>query len=213
MASLACALRFLLGAFACLAVAVAGSAAFVVRQGTQFVLEGSPFLFSGFNSYWMMHVAAEPAERAKVTEVLREAAAGGLTVCRTWAFSDGGDQPLQVSQGKYDERVFQGLDFVIWEAQTRGVRLILSLVNNVKDFGGSAQNVQWARNAGVAVNGEDDFYTNPVVKGYYKNHIQSVDTNQQHHQRSLQRRPNDHGMGTNQRASLSSRLVLENCAC
>ena len=66
----------------------------------------------------------------------------------------------------------QGLDFVIWEAQTRGVRLILSLVNNVKDFGGRAQNVQWARNAGVAVNGEDDFYTNPVVKGYYKNHIQ-----------------------------------------
>lgn len=66
----------------------------------------------------------------------------------------------------------QGLDFVIWEAQKRGVRLILSLVNNVKDFGGRAQNVQWARDAGVAVNGEDDFYTNPVVKGYYKNHIQ-----------------------------------------
>ncbi|CAL9096840.1 unnamed protein product, partial [Musa acuminata var. zebrina] len=42
----------------------------------------------------------------------------------------------------------------------------------VKDFGGRAQNVQWARDAGVAVNGEDDFYTNPVVKGYYKNHIQ-----------------------------------------
>lgn len=31
---------------------------------------------------------------------------------------------------------------------------------------------KWARDAGVAVNGEDDFYTNPVVKGYYKNHIQ-----------------------------------------
>ncbi|THU51317.1 hypothetical protein C4D60_Mb06t29750 [Musa balbisiana] len=33
---------------------------------------------------------------------------------------------------------------------------------------------KWARDAGVAVNGEDDFYTNPVVKGYYKNHIQRL---------------------------------------
>ncbi|CAL9122542.1 unnamed protein product, partial [Musa textilis] len=145
-------------------------------------------------------------------EVLREAVAAGLTVCRTWAFSDGGDQPLQVSQGKYDERVFQGLHFVIWEAQKRSVRLILSFVNNFQDFGGRARYVQWARDAGVAVNGEDDFCTNLVVKGYYKNHILSVDTNQQHDQRSLQRRPNDHGMGTNQRDSLSSRLLRENCA-
>lgn len=65
----------------------------------------------------------------------------------------------------------QGLDFVISEAQKYGIRLILSLVNNFKDFGGRAQYVQWAQNAGAAVNGEDDFYTNEVVKGYYKNHV------------------------------------------
>nr|CAD1836936.1 unnamed protein product [Ananas comosus var. bracteatus] len=147
---------------------------FVGVQGTEFVLNGQPFLFNGFNSYWMMHVAAEPAERGKVTEVLREAAANGLTVCRTWAFSDGGDHALQVSPGMYNEFVFQGLDFVISEAQKYGIRLILSLVNNFKDFGGRAQYVQWAQNAGAAVNGEDDFYTNEVVKGYYKNHVKTV---------------------------------------
>lgn len=83
---------------------------FVGVQGTEFVLNDQPFLFNGFNSYWMMHVAAEPAERGKVTEVLREAAANGLTVCRTWAFSDGGDRALQVSPGVYNELVFQVID-------------------------------------------------------------------------------------------------------
>lgn len=71
------------------------------------MLDGSPFLFNGFNSYWMMHVAVEPSERYKISTVFREAAAAGLTVCRTWAFSDGGDQALQISPGVYDERVFQ----------------------------------------------------------------------------------------------------------
>ncbi|KAJ3671594.1 hypothetical protein LUZ60_007673 [Juncus effusus] len=122
----------------------------------------------------MMHVAAEPSERNKVTEVFSEAAANGLTVCRTWAFSDGGDRALQLSPGVYDERVFQGLDFVVSEAQKYNIRLILSFVNNFNDFGGRTQYVNWARNAGVAVNNEDDFYTNPVVKGYYKNHIKSI---------------------------------------
>ncbi|CAL9086362.1 unnamed protein product [Musa acuminata var. zebrina] len=174
MAKLCAVLCLLLGALAFLAIAAPGSSSFVERQGTQFVLDGSPYLFNGFNSYWMMTVASQPAERAKVSQVLGEAAASGLTVCRTWAFSDGGDGALQISPGVYDERVFQGLDFVISEAQSHGVRLILSLVNNYKDFGGRAQYVQWASNAGSAVGGEDDFYTNPVVKGYYKNHVQRV---------------------------------------
>ena len=65
----------------------------------------------------------------------------------------------------------QALDFVISKARRHGIRLILSFVNNYKDFGGRPQYVEWARNAEVNVNGEDDFYTNPTVKKYYKNHV------------------------------------------
>lgn len=78
---------------------------FVTTRGPHFVLNGSPFLFNGFNSYWMMHVASDPSERYKVSEVFREASAAGLTVCRTWAFSDGGYRPLQISPGTYVFRV------------------------------------------------------------------------------------------------------------
>ncbi|PHU30105.1 Mannan endo-1,4-beta-mannosidase 5 [Capsicum chinense] len=149
---------------------------FVRVHGAHFELNNSPFLFNGFNSYWLMHAAAEPSERYKVTEVLREASSAGLSVCRTWAFSDGGDRALQISPGVYDERVFQGLDFAISEAKKYGVRLILSFVNNYNDFGGKAQYAQWARSAGAQINGEDDFYTNYIIKDYYKNHIMKVVT-------------------------------------
>lgn len=88
-------------------VVVPREAAFVRTRGSHFLLHGSPFLFNGFNSYWMMHVAANPGDRHKVSEVFRDASAAGLTVCRTWAFGDGGDGALQISPGAYDERVFQ----------------------------------------------------------------------------------------------------------
>ncbi|XP_019261198.1 PREDICTED: mannan endo-1,4-beta-mannosidase 1 [Nicotiana attenuata] len=149
---------------------------FIAVNSAHFELNGSPFLFNGFNSYWLMHVAAEPSERYKVTEVLKDASAAGLSVCRTWAFSDGGDRALQISPGVYDERVFEGLDFVISEAKKYDVRLILSFVNNWNDFGGKAQYVQWARNAGAQINGDDDFYTHPILKDYYKNHIKKIVT-------------------------------------
>ncbi|KVH51278.1 Glycoside hydrolase, catalytic domain-containing protein [Cynara cardunculus var. scolymus] len=68
---------------------------------------------------------------------------------------------LQISPGAYDERVFQGLDFVVAEARKL-------------DFGGRPQYVEWARSSGVQISSNDDFYTNPIVKGYYKNHIQVI---------------------------------------
>nr|GMD19440.1 mannan endo-1,4-beta-mannosidase 5 [Ipomoea batatas]GME03639.1 mannan endo-1,4-beta-mannosidase 5 [Ipomoea batatas]GME12623.1 mannan endo-1,4-beta-mannosidase 5 [Ipomoea batatas] len=149
----------------------------VTRNGARFELNGSPFLFNGFNSYWLMVVASEPNERHKVTEVLRDASAAGLSVCRTLAFSDGERyNGLQIFPGVYDERVFKGLDFVLSEARKYGIHLILSLVNNWVDFGGKTQYVAWARNAGAPVYNDDEFFNNPVPKSYYKNHIQKVIT-------------------------------------
>ena len=52
-------------------------------------------------------MAADPSQRSKVSDVFSQAAAAWLSVCRTWAFNDGGSQALQISPGVYDERVFQ----------------------------------------------------------------------------------------------------------
>lgn len=150
---------------------------FVETRGKKFVLDGRPLYVNGFNSYWLMVVATDPNDREKVTSAFEEAAARGLTVARSWAFNDGNTyRALQTSPGIYDEQVFKGLDFVVAHAKNYGIRLILSFVNNYKDYGGRAQYVQWGRNAGQKVNSDDDFYTNPTVKGYYKNHVKTVIT-------------------------------------
>lgn len=80
---------------------------FVTIHDNLFSINGRAFLFNGFNSYWMMVVGADPSQRYKISTVFGEAAAVGLTVCRTWAFNDGGDHALQISPGVYDEQVFQ----------------------------------------------------------------------------------------------------------
>lgn len=63
------------------------------------------------------------------------------------------------------------MDYAIHEAGKNGIKLILSLVNNYNDFGGKNQYVNWAKSQGQSLTSDDDFYTNSVVKGYFKNHI------------------------------------------
>ncbi|XP_057973788.1 mannan endo-1,4-beta-mannosidase 5-like [Malania oleifera] len=149
-------------------------AEFVKCNNTHFMVGGSRFFFNGFNSYWLMDVASDPSQRSKVSNVFGDAAAAGLTVCRTWAFSDGGTRPLQKSPGAYNENFFRALDFVVSEAGKYNIRLILSLVNNWKDYGGKPQYVQWARNNKVQVKSDDDFFTNTVIQFYYKNHVKKI---------------------------------------
>ncbi|CAL0314538.1 unnamed protein product [Lupinus luteus] len=149
---------------------------FVETRNTQFVFNGSSFVFNGFNAYWMMMVAAsDKSQMSKISNVFAQASAAGLNVCRIWAFSDGSDHlALQTSPGVYNENVFQALDFVVSEAGKYNAKLIMTLINNFKDFGGRLQYVQWARNASVQIKSDDDFYTNADIKGYYKNHVKKV---------------------------------------
>lgn len=67
---------------------------------------------------------------------------------------------------------FQGLDYVIVEARKHRIRLILSLVNNLNAFGGKAQYVRWAQEAGINVSSStDSFFSDPVIKDYYKAYV------------------------------------------
>ncbi|KAG0619702.1 hypothetical protein M758_4G158400 [Ceratodon purpureus] len=147
---------------------------FVMRLGSMLMLDGYPFYANGWNSYWLMVAGSEESTRPRVDEILRDGAALGLTVCRTWAFNDGSYQALQMSPGSYDEQVFQALDYVIYQAEQNGVRLLLTLVNNWEDYGGKAQYVTWAKAEGENVEDADDFFTNSKCREYYKNHVKAV---------------------------------------
>ena len=65
----------------------------------------------------------------------------------------------------------KGLDFAIAEARRNGIKIILSFANNYVSFGGKKQYVDWARSQGRPVSSEDDFFTDSLVKDFYKNHI------------------------------------------
>lgn len=152
----------------------------VERRGAHLVTataagEEIPFIIHGFNTYWLMSFAADDATRPRVTAAIAEAAAAGLNVCRTWAFADGGYRALQTAPFCYDEEVFQALDFVVSEARRHKMRLILSLCNNWEDYGGKAQYVRWGNEAaGLDLTSDDEFFSDPTIKSYYKAFVEAV---------------------------------------
>lgn len=85
----------------------AASASFARTSGTRFVMNGRPFYTNGFNAYWLMYIASDPAERGKVSSAFQQASIYGMNLARTWAFSDGGYRPLQISPGVYNEDMFK----------------------------------------------------------------------------------------------------------
>jgi endo-1,4-beta-mannosidase len=48
------------------------------------------------------------------------------------------------------------------------MRLIFALCNNWGDYGGKAQYVSWGKEAGVDLNSDEDFFSDPTLKSYYK---------------------------------------------
>ncbi|KAF5197253.1 Mannan endo-1,4-beta-mannosidase [Thalictrum thalictroides] len=146
----------------------------VEKKGNQFMIKNQPFYVNGFNTYWLMVFAVDQSTRGKVTEVFKQAATVGLTVCRTWAFNDGGWRALQKSPSVYDEDVFKALDFVVSEAKKYKIRLILSLTNNWEAYGGKAQYVKWGKAAGLNLTSDDDFFSHPTLKSYYKDNVKTI---------------------------------------
>ena len=88
---------------------------FVATNATHFVVvsdkddNNSVLYVNGWNSYWLMEKSIwGSSSRSKVSKMLKMGAKMGLTVCRTWAFSDGNvPNALQTSPGVFNERVFR----------------------------------------------------------------------------------------------------------
>ncbi|KAH7863126.1 hypothetical protein Vadar_013601 [Vaccinium darrowii] len=80
---------------------------FIETSGTHFVKNGRRLYLNGFNAYWLMYMASDPATKVKVTNTFQQASEEGMNIGRTWAFSDGGYRPLQSSPGTYNLDMFQ----------------------------------------------------------------------------------------------------------
>jgi len=142
--------------------------AFVGREGTEFVVDGEPFRFSGANNYFLTETYE--AADGVVDEIVPDARELGLDVLRTWAFGAGEPGKLQPEPRTYSEREFRRLDRVVARAGREGVRLVLPLVGGWDNNGGMDQYVEWSSTAEK----HNDFYTDPECRALYKDYVEYV---------------------------------------
>ena len=147
---------------------------FIYTSGMNLMLHGKSFRYVGTNTYYLMVYSVSPTTRKHVDEVFDSAGKMGLKVMRTWAFNDGKRQwnALQTAPGEYKEDAFVGLDRVIAKAKERNIYLILTLVNNMNDYGGAKQYVDWSPTA--LMKEHNEFFTDANVRQYYKDHIKAI---------------------------------------
>lgn len=149
---------------------------FVRRNGTHLVVDdGKMFYVNGWNSYWLMDQAVDEYSRPRVRAMFQTGSKMGMTVCRAWAFNDGDYNALQISPGRFDERVFRALDYVIAEARRHEIRLLFSLVNNLEAYGGKTQYVKWAWEEGIGLSSSNDsFFYDPSIRQYFKDYVKVI---------------------------------------
>lgn len=149
-----------------------------------FELGGRPFCFQGANNYYLHYLS-----RSATLDVLSAAQSLGLSVLRTWAFLDRGSLDGSVrnvhGEGSQNGVHFQAwdperkrpvyndgpdglerLDFVLHEARERGLKLILALTNNWRDFGGMDQYLVY-----FGLEKHHEFFTDARVKSAYKDWV------------------------------------------
>jgi mannan endo-1,4-beta-mannosidase len=162
-----------------------GTGGFVQRIGTGLWLNGRPFKIAGSNNYYL-----EYKSNLMVDDVLNDARNAEFNVIRHWGFLDIGDpvtgegsihgpadgvyfQYWDKAAGKpaYNDGPtgLQKLDYVIWKAGQLGLKVVIPLTNNWGDFGGMDQYVRWRGGSF-----HDDFYTDAVIRGWYKDWISHV---------------------------------------
>jgi len=161
-----------------LAATAARAEDFVTREGNHFIADDRPFYYAGANNFYLGYFHQDESYRPMIDEVMGEARAMGLSVMRTWAFNDGGANSdgypeswaLQTSPGVYNEAAFVGLDYVLYKAQSLGMRVSLSLVNNWDAYGG----MNWYNAHSPTATWHDEFYTDPTTRQWYKDHVTTV---------------------------------------
>jgi mannan endo-1,4-beta-mannosidase len=149
-----------------------------------FIADGKPFCFAGTNNYYLNFKS-----KVMVDDVLEQSRAMGLEVVRTWGFIDrgslDGSVPSVDGEGHKDHVYFQywdsranapaynegpdglvRLDYALAKARAEGLRLLLVLTNNWKDFGGMNQYLEWFDLAH-----HHQFYTDPRARQAYKDWV------------------------------------------
>lgn len=147
---------------------------FIHISDNQFMEGDSEFHFFGFNAYYLLYETAY-GKSYVADDVFDAANEMGAKVIRTWAFyeADGllNSAVIRPSPFEYNENALRALDYVIFKAKEKNLRLILSILNNNPHYGGITQYLLWGQKYLNRVFIKNDFYTNDTLKSWYKSNM------------------------------------------
>lgn len=115
------------------------------------------YYLTGLNYWACMNLAADESQGGNYSRLITELdqmTAKGVNHLRIMASSEGAttqqpfrmNPPLMDAPGKYNEKIFKGLDVCLNEMSKRGMRATMTLGNEWQWSGGFAQFVSWANN-------------------------------------------------------------------
>ena len=122
----------------------------ITVKGTEFYKGDKPYRYIGTN-YWYGSLlgAKEGGNRERLAEELDIMKANGIDNLRIMVGAESGQQDytvtpaLQPEQGKYDDNLLDGLDYLLNEMRKRDMHAVLYLTNNWEWSGGMAQYLEW----------------------------------------------------------------------
>ena len=166
---------------------------FVKVEGTRFTLDGKPYRFAGANFWYGAYLGAADGigDRARLRDELDQLKAAGIDNLRVLAMSEASGfkravrPAMMTAPGQYDERLLQGLDYLLVEMGKRDMKAVLYLNNFWQWSGGMSQYVAWA--TGEPLSDPDDsgdwngfmqhsarFYALPKAQAVYRDAIRTV---------------------------------------
>ena len=144
-------------------------------------LQKTDFKIAGWNQWEVVEAAAGAPSLSGasippgltgpqlVRVLLRRGAALGFNTMRTWAHAVNAQYTLQTKPGVFSEPVFQGLDYLLDEARSSGVKLILAFTSYWTPTGGVPEYLKWGGSTKTT-----DFYTNPAIIEMYQNFVRTI---------------------------------------
>jgi mannan endo-1,4-beta-mannosidase len=130
----------------------------ITVKGTQFFKGDKPYSYIGTN-YWYGSLLASKkvGDRKRLIRELDLMQKYGIDNLRILVGGDGGKYDytvrpaLQYEQGKYDQDLLDGLDFLIAEMGKRNMYAVLYLTNNWEWSGGMSQYLEWNGKGSIPV--------------------------------------------------------------
>ena len=155
----------------------------VYTDGTHFMCDGKPFYFAGCNSYDLFTLGdgsstatLEDIEtkfmyKDQIDNRMQQMADNGVTVLRTWGFSNETWHGFELNPGEYSEAEFMLFDYIMYSAQEHDIRVIITLENYWEAYGGIDKKLSWAGLTGGSHENRAQYFSNEQCKQWYKDYV------------------------------------------